>query len=81
MDLVHEAEEPGDIGVCHDHNRVFECYCNQCYWYCCVLILVWFALHVLCSVIIKVMMFVRYKKDQKIWEMLSMAQLNKVLTI
>lgn len=33
MDSVHEADEPGDIGVCHEHNRVFECYCNQCYWY------------------------------------------------
>lgn len=33
MDAVHEAEEPLDIGVCTQHNRVFECYCTQCYWY------------------------------------------------
>ena len=33
MDAVHEAEEPMDIGVCNQHNRVFECYCTQCYWY------------------------------------------------
>ena len=33
MDSVHEADEPGDVGICHEHNRVFECYCNNCYWY------------------------------------------------
>lgn len=33
MDAVHEAEEPMDIGVCAAHNRVFECYCTQCFWY------------------------------------------------
>jgi hypothetical protein len=32
MDAVNEAEEPIDIGVCNQHNRVFECYCSQCYW-------------------------------------------------
>lgn len=31
MDAVHEADEPVDIGVCNTHNRVFECYCTQCY--------------------------------------------------
>lgn len=36
MDSVHEADEPGDVGICHEHNRVFECYCNNCYWYLCV---------------------------------------------
>ena len=32
MDSVREADEPLDIGVCTQHNRVFECYCTQCYW-------------------------------------------------
>ena len=33
MDAVNESEEPMDVGVCHDHNRVYECYCTICYWY------------------------------------------------
>jgi hypothetical protein len=33
MDSVHEADEPADIGVCNEHNRVYECYCTQCYTY------------------------------------------------
>ena len=33
MNSVDEAEETLDIGVCNEHNRVFECYCTQCFWY------------------------------------------------
>ena len=33
MHAVYESEEPHDIGVCPEHNRVFECYSLQSYKY------------------------------------------------
>lgn len=35
MDSVKEkdTEELLDIGVCPSHNRLYECYCTDCFWF------------------------------------------------
>ena len=76
MDAVHEADEPLDIGVCSQHNRVFECYCTQCYWYYSSHS-AWSAPRVSCSMPTVAMLSRKSKREPRIWEAESIAQLRR----